>query len=573
MKAYHGTSTKAAEQIRKSGFDVKSAGARQAALRGERVAEWVGVYLTADKMTAKWYAGETFSPGLHRGGVVVEVEVNVKLAPSKELWTIARQVDESLGDYNMWDQKERARRIAITQQRLRDRGYGGFYENADEFIVFDPKRIKVVRLFNADTEETLAGKRLLIASMMQAGRPELANAVAYHVTAAKELYYHGTSTVFAKRILSEGFVPNPKRKVWNPERGRLASYDGTYFSKNFGTASSSAQNAAIKFNGRKCVFEVQLETRTGLMDEDQLPSMMAALTNASGGYRILESLHGKVTDKWSSERGRKENEEWLASSRAGEVATKAAQLATEDFVRNLRDEVKPLADRYTKGLRDAAYRWAWAMLHAAADGHEVHRHGSADTPDIRAAKNDFMRAAGSVAKQQESFMGNNARITTPVAFRGANRILAAVVEPQRHDPIEQGRDYKDPKPVYVVYGNPSGNFISKMREAWSPNLDLIKTSLSRIPNVFDPYHKREKVAASTDTYFIWLTGDVTFNRKAISRALRELGVKYSRESDPSGLQGFRVALRDTQRLILESKIELARSDAGKPEGGYRIEQV
>jgi hypothetical protein len=349
-----------------------------------------------------------------------------------------------------------------------------------------------------DTEETLAGKRLLIASMMQAGRPELANAVAYHVTAAKELYYHGTSTVFAKRILSEGFVPNPKRKVWNPERGRLASYDGTYFSKNFGTASSSAQNAAIKFNGRKCVFEVQLETRTGLMDEDNLPSMMNALTRASGGFYILEHLYGNVTDKYRShERGREENDEWLASSKAGEVATKAAELAAQEFIDDeLREEIKPLADRYTKGLRDAAYRWAWAMLHAAADGHEVHRHGSADTPDIRAAKNDFMRAAGNVAKQRESFMGNNARITTPVAFRGANRILAAVVEPQRHDPIEQGRDYKDPKPVYVVYGNPSGNFISKMREAWSPNLDLIKMPLSRIPNVFDPYHKRGKLAAA-----------------------------------------------------------------------------
>lgn len=338
-------------------------------------------------------------------------------------------------------------------------------------------------------------KRHVIACLLRAGRHDLANLLAYQVTAAKQLYYHGTSTVFAKRILSEGFVPNPKRKVWDPERGRLASYQGTYFSRNFGTASSAAQNAAIKFNGRKCVFEVQLETRTALMDEDNLPSMMNALTQAGSGYRILDSLHDKATDKWSSERGREENAKFLGSPKAGELAAKAAEIAVDDFFDDLRDEVKPASDKYTKGLRDAAYRWAWAMMLAAAEGLEVHRHGSADTPEIRAAKNDFMRAAGSVAKQRENFMGNNARITTPVAFRGANQILAAVVEPQHHDPIEEGRDYKDPKPVYVVYGKPSGNFIGKMKEAWSPNIFLVKMPLSRIPNVFDPYHKRQKLAA------------------------------------------------------------------------------
>lgn len=184
MKAYHGTSTKAAERIRKHGFSLRDAGARQAALRGEKVAELSGVYLTTERQTADWYAGETFQPGLNRGGVVIEVEVSGRIAPSKELWSMRRQVDDALGPYDMWDQKERARRAAVVKQRLQDRGYVGVDEHDNEFIVFNPKHVKVIRLFRADTQDVI-GKRLTIAALLRAGRPDLANVVAYVVTASK----------------------------------------------------------------------------------------------------------------------------------------------------------------------------------------------------------------------------------------------------------------------------------------------------------------------------------------------------------------------------------------------------
>ena len=332
-----------------------------------------------------------------------------------------------------------------------------------------------------------------ISALLRAGRPDLANLVAYEVLAAKQLYFHGTSTVFAKRILSEGFVPDPKRKVWDPERGRLASYQGTYFSRNFGTASGAAQNAAIKFGGRQCVFEVQLETRTALMDEDNLPNMRDALMIAAGRYYILQSIYDKATDKWSADRGRQENAEFLASQPASNMVDKAADIVVEDFERKMHEHLK-LAHQQADRLREAAKRWAWALLNAAAEGLEVHRQSSAETAEIRAAKNDFMRAAGSVAKQRESFMGNNARVLEPVTFRGANRILSAIVNPQYYDPIYL--EYKDRNeyPVYVVYGKPSSTMVSGMK-SWSANIKLIPMSLSRIPNVFDPYHKREKMAA------------------------------------------------------------------------------
>lgn len=423
-------------------------------------------------------------------------------------------------------------------------------------------------------------KQQVIAELLRAARPELANVLAYHVTAAKQVYYHGTSTVFAKRILSEGFVPDPKRKVWDPESGRLASYAGTYFTRDLGTASLAAQNAAIKFGGRKCLFEVQLETRTALMDEDQLPNMVGALAEGAGRhygrrYDIARVIYDKVTDDYRAETQRAEVEKWLASPEMKAIVDTAADVALDQFTETLWEDMK-LSPQYMKVLRDAAKPWAWAVLQAAADGHDVNRLSGTDTPEIRAAKNVFMKAAGSVAKQRDDYRGNNARVLEPVTFRGANRILSAVVRMKYDDPVVQPYRKSDDDPVFVVYGKPSGTMLSGMRRAGS--IKLIPMRLSKIPNVFDPYKKQQKmaanvVAADTDTYFIWLTGDVTFNRKVISKALREMGVKYSRETDPSGLKGFRVELRFTQHTILKSKIELARSGAGKREGGYRIEKV
>lgn len=202
MKAYHGTSTKAAEHIRKHGFSLRSAGARQAALRGEEIAELPGVYLTPDRRTADWYAGETFQPGLHRGGVVIEVTVQGRIAPSKELWTVRRQVDDSLGQYNMWDQKERARRAAIVLQRLKDRGYAGIYENNDEFIVFDPKHVKVIRMFRADSQDVLA-KRLAVAAIPGGLKAKIEKLKPND----KLKVWHGTSLQYAFELVN-GFDAN-----------------------------------------------------------------------------------------------------------------------------------------------------------------------------------------------------------------------------------------------------------------------------------------------------------------------------------------------------------------------------
>ena len=337
-------------------------------------------------------------------------------------------------------------------------------------------------------------KRAIIQTLLRAARPDLANVVAYHVTAAKELYYHGTSTVFAKRILSEGFVPDPKRKIWNPERGGLASYHGTYLSKDFPTASSAASNAAIKFGGRQCVFECQIETRSALMDEDELPNMARTIDRAAG-YYLLDNLSSNANDKYRAEYYRERNAEMLADPKTKELVEKAVGYWLEDFEGRLRESAKPLAPKYVAHLKGPIEQWVWAMLYAAADGKRVAQ--NEETQEIRVAKIALMKAIGSAAKLDNSqFLGKNARIVEPITFRGANRILAAIVEPQYWDPIVENRDRNAPYPVYVVYGKPSAKMLSGMKNI-SDKIQLVKMPLSKIPNVFGPWHKPQKMAART----------------------------------------------------------------------------
>lgn len=345
-------------------------------------------------------------------------------------------------------------------------------------------------------------KLAIITTLLRANRTDLANVVAYHVTAAKQLFYHGTTTKLAKRILSQGFVPDPKVKIWDQEQNRLASYRGTYFAPKLAKASSSAQTAAIKFGGRPCVFEVQLETRAALMDEDDLPGMFDLFTEAAGRYYLLDSLRDKALDKYTSERGKQENAEFLAGDRVKPIVAKVVDLWLERFSSWKMDDT--MSPQLRKHLYDVVEKLAWANLHAAAEG--VHLRHDEDNAELRAARNELMRRIGSIAKLRDKYdFGYNARIVEPVAFRGANKILAAVVEPQRHDPIVQQYEElpfeKRPFPVYVVYGTPSSNFISEMKQHWSSKLKLVKSPLSRIPNVFAPYHQhlepKVKLAART----------------------------------------------------------------------------
>ena len=92
--------------------------------------------------------------------------------------------------------------------------------------------------------------------------------------ASRELLYHGTSIDRLQSILSQGLIPDPKRRTWaeDPDASSRTisrqSFPGIYLTGNFMTAKSSATTAGNPRSG--VIVVVQAETRTLATDEDNL---------------------------------------------------------------------------------------------------------------------------------------------------------------------------------------------------------------------------------------------------------------------------------------------------------------
>lgn len=329
-------------------------------------------------------------------------------------------------------------------------------------------------------------KRLIIQTLLKSGRRDLANVVAYHVTAAKRLYYHGTSTVFAKRILSEGFVPNPKRKVWDSGTGKFESYVGTYASRDFEIAADAARAAAKKFNGRPVVFELQVETRGAMIDEDELPDMVDAL-NEGVGYDVCgyEEWYGKSEE---------EIDQYIEGDGIDEHADAGTAEWFQRYWQLSRSMKFDAQKKFRKHMQFRVYGLAYATLVAAARGHFYNDKPFDD--DVREAEREVLKGIGSVGKLTENV--KNLRVTEPITFRGANRIMAAIVRPEPEDiGLKDSRispkkttkkKAKKPaaRPVFVVFGSPSSTMVSAAKQLWG-NVKLVKKSLSQVPGLTDPY--------------------------------------------------------------------------------------
>lgn len=334
----------------------------------------------------------------------------------------------------------------------------------------DGSTVTVGRWTAFEIERGATAKRDVIACLLRADRPDLANAVANVVVAARAVYYHGTSTVFAKRILSEGFVPNPKRKVWDGETGKFESYYGTYASNDFDIAWDAAKTAARKFNGRPTVFELQVETRGALIDEDELPDMQAMLEEALD-WPLYDLSEGTFPD------GSETAEEFIDGDYIDQIADEARSQWLSAFFDLVTHYDFNAQKKLQKHLHFKVFFLAYSMLKAAAEGNFYNNKPFDD--DVRDAEREIIKAVGSVGKLTQNV--KNVRVTEPITFRGANRILSAIVR----------SDIETSKPeVYSVFGKPSSKLLGAAKKVWGQKFKVEPKSLSAVPGFQDPYDDR-----------------------------------------------------------------------------------
>jgi len=274
---------------------------------------------------------------------------------------------------------------------------------------------------------------------------------------AKEIYFHGTCSKLSPKILKEGFVPDPKEKIWG--EGRLESYKGTYLTTNFMTAYVAAGNAFRKLGGNRVIFEVQIETRTGLMDEDELPSIKYDLQRAKGHLFTVKVVKELLSDEYKADTEK-------------EYIKPAAKSWVSNFINKRKEGLKEVSKQFESNLEKAVEEYAWATLKDIAEYGEVSETGKKEVPEMRKAKKDIMKILkGEMSKRDVSeIMSSNIRIEEPITFKGANQILSAI------EIIEKDGEKTVIKPLYKL---PSPSLLKYFEGAITSNYVVKKSSLNK----------------------------------------------------------------------------------------------
>ena len=262
---------------------------------------------------------------------------------------------------------------------------------------------------------------------------------------AKELMWHGTSSKLARKILSSGFVPDPKKKVWSQDKGHLESYYGTYFTHNWMTAYSSAGTAYRKLGGNRVIFGVQIETRTTLPDEDNIPTADGALARAAGNVPYLNS---KLAKSYLSSPS--EAKKWF--NKAEKEYRKFLEMFTSKMDNRAWKAILPFVRKYLRIVAKAAaesQKGPWSSV-----DYSESRYPSKEIRQARSKLMSKLRSMATKVRPKEKFH-MNVRVDKPVTFRGANKIISAVEIVGKED---------EPTELRVVYGKMLPKFIAEYKK-------------------------------------------------------------------------------------------------------------
>jgi hypothetical protein len=248
------------------------------------------------------------------------------------------------------------------------------------------------------------------------------------VRESRRTMYHGTASVFARRILKEGFIPNPRKRAWGLDDGNSgnAAFPGTYFTDSVDLAEEAASNAVDRYGGSMVVFEAVLESRTATFDEDDLMGIGVPEDAPGRPGRRPASVYRSAAEEWLSGM-LVMNPEWSPGLRP-----------------EARERLLPLVA-------------AWAEQSDAESARVVRLWTNRESPEHRAAR----RAVYDALKGLPARYGSgilNLRVMEPVGFRGANRIVSAVEYPTYRE--DEGREI--PEEYRIVYGEPSPEFLRQL---------------------------------------------------------------------------------------------------------------
>lgn len=280
-------------------------------------------------------------------------------------------------------------------------------------------------------------------------------------TTDRILVYHGTSPKHFRSIMSQGLIPNPKKRAWANDdntsffSSSRVSLEGVYVTTNLMTAISSASNAGNKGGGGALIVIAEVQPKTGFMDEDNLN----VFSSVSDNEYIVAALYGAINKNPQDEFVQQFFEKFKDKNY---LFSKLNKKLHPDLLQRLDPMLWDLFVAATK--RQAAYVGDWTFRKAFDYQPDI------QMPNKVEAEQEFLKAKEAVTKTLKIFAnpfhyeGNpfnfTSRIMQPIGFSGPNKIVAVVYRP---------RDYKSPPEVW--YGEVPPKFIEDWTKSvgkWEP---------------------------------------------------------------------------------------------------------
>jgi hypothetical protein len=263
------------------------------------------------------------------------------------------------------------------------------------------------------------------------------------------IMFHGTSTAFLQSILKNGMVPRPKSKSWDvdPDVSMISqsrvSLEGSYWTSNLLTATSSAWRTANKFKGDQLIIIAQIQQQQAHADEDSVTYTINASFSDSFGGRVYMERPDLIAELYYDHPDR---------------IQKIKEVFNEKLHNNLtKNTKKPIPTNTLNDLFDAFAMRLISHGEKESNGKEWYsplrrvKNKPDSIPSVNEAENNLLAQKDKLTKYySESAIENptefshSLRITEPVTYSGANKILFVIERDKKLENL----------PLKLHYGTP-----------------------------------------------------------------------------------------------------------------------
>jgi len=273
------------------------------------------------------------------------------------------------------------------------------------------------------------------------------------------IMFHGTSTAFLPSILKNGIVPKPKSKSWDvdPDVSMVSqsrvSLGGSYWTSNLLTATSSAWRTAKKFDGEELIIIAQVQQQQAFADEDSVTYIINALIGKAFGNSLYLERADLIAELFYDHPDRiEEIKNKFQTVLHTELTTNKQKPIPQNIIDNLFDAY--VMRIIAHGEKDSGGKEWYSPLKRVKNKPDSIPSVNEAEAGLLAQKDALTRYYTESAIEQPQQFSHTLRITEPVGYSGANKILQIISRDKKLDNL----------PLKLYYG--STPLPDKFMEQW-----------------------------------------------------------------------------------------------------------